>query len=280
MVEALSRRQSRLIAFVVLSLAVVGYFTGIQSPVKPGAPAPAAPVSPTRAVSGTGPSDGVPVLPATGYVDMPAATSARAKAGTAPLSALKSSFDRYERITIRPRDKQAALRARDRNRAFNGAPPTIPHPIDQRSDRACVACHSAGAKTASLRIPRMSHRFLANCTQCHVENNPRHMTAALFRENSFAGLPAPTAGSRAFPGAPPVIPHSTWMRNDCMSCHGPTGLYGLRTTHPWRQNCQQCHAPSAKLNQVPLGSAPQFLAPPKVEPESPANRDFKQTSPQ
>jgi len=35
------------------------------------------------------------------------------------------------------------------------------------------------------------------------------------------------------------------MRQDCTSCHGVTGLPGLRTPHPERFNCQQCHAQRA-----------------------------------
>ena len=251
-------RRASLIACVVLSITVVGYFTGLQSPVKP-----------SHETTTSGKIDSVPqpiestshetVLPATHYSDMPDATYARAKAWMTSLEALKSNIDPLAEITVQPTDKEAALRARAKNRAFNGAPPTIPHPIDQRSDRACVACHRDGVRTTSLRVPRMSHQFLANCTQCHVEDTPRHMAATEFRENNFAGLPAPSGGPRAFSAAPPVIPHSTWMRSDCLSCHGVVGHHGIRTTHPWRQNCQQCHGASSKLNQTLLGSEPQFL---------------------
>ena len=31
-----------------------------------------------------------------------------------------------------------------------------------------------------------------------------------------------------YAGAPPVIPHPTWMRERCESCHGPRGRQGLR----------------------------------------------------
>ena len=138
------------------------------------------------------------------------------------------------------------------------------HPIDQRTSTACVACHGEGAKTASLRVPRMSHPFLTNCLQCHVENNPAQKLAALFRENSFTGLEAPKEGPRAFAGAPPQIPHATWMRSDCMSCHGSSGLHGIRTTHPWRMNCQQCHVPSASSDQTFPAAQSTFLPGPKI----------------
>jgi cytochrome c-type protein NapB len=68
-------------------------------------------------------------------------------------------------------------------------------------------------------------------------------------ENAFVGSVSPSKGSRAWPQAPPTIPHPTFMRNDCMSCHGPNGLFGLRTPHPDRQSCFQCHVPEAGLDQ-------------------------------
>lgn len=214
-------------------------------------------------------SDATPLaantITATHYMDMPAATRHRTTSWQTKLSDLKSTSDPLAEVKISPEEKKFALQGREKNRAFNGAPPTIPHPIHQTSAAACMACHGEGAKTETLRIPKMSHKVLTNCTQCHVENSPQHMTAPLFRESSFTGLPAPTGGPRAFSGAPPQIPHSTWMRSNCMSCHGLAGSHGIRTTHPWRKNCTQCHAPSSKLDQTLLAAEPKFLQPPRVE---------------
>ncbi|MFN7141654.1 MAG: hypothetical protein ACK4UN_20210, partial [Limisphaerales bacterium] len=67
--------------------------------------------------------------------------------------------------------------------------------------------------------------------------------------NEFIGFMSPGKGKRAYPGAPPTIPHPTAMRSDCMRCHGPNGVAGLKTSHPYRQSCTQCHAPSAELDQ-------------------------------
>ncbi len=247
-------------AFVIISLVVAGYFTGLQSPMK--TPQLEAPLTiddgQVEHISVSQPG----VIPATNYTKMPQVT--RALHRQTLLVSLKSTIDPLAEIKIDPKEKQLALQRRDGNRAYNGAPPTIPHPIDQISDASCVACHGVGFKTESLRISRMSHQFLTNCTQCHVESNPQHLKPAVFRENSFNGVEAPKAGPRAFPGAPPQIPHAIWMRVDCMSCHGTTGLHGIRTTHPWRNNCQQCHAPSAELNQTFLVAEPQFFPSPKI----------------
>lgn len=248
-------KATALFAFVVTSVAVVGYFTGLRAPVKVTERNSQRSDNHTTTVAPITPEVGV-VL-ATYYSDMAAMTVARWP--RTQLTGLRSVVEPLAEIRIDPRDKLAALRQREQNRAYNGAPPTIPHAIDQQSDASCVACHKEGALTKSLRIPRMSHAFLANCTQCHVEGNPRHMPATVFRENEFAGLPAPIAGPRAFTGAPPQIPHSTWMRSDCMSCHGYEGRLGIRTTHPWRTSCQQCHTPSATMEQTLLRAEPRFL---------------------
>lgn len=264
-----------LICFVVISAAVVGYFVGLQSPMNP-----AAIFERTNRV-GEAPFDPLhsssvydlktenrklktDILRATHYANMGAALDSQKRIYRTSLADLKRNFDPQAEIKITPEQKAFALALREQNRAFNGAPPTIPHAIEQMSAESCMACHGEGFKSESLRISKMSHQFLANCTQCHVENNPSHMTATLFRENNFVGLPAPKGGPRAFNGAPPMIPHSTWMRVNCMSCHGFASEQGIRTTHPWRQNCQQCHAPSSKLDQAPFDSEPKFLEPPNV----------------
>lgn len=254
------RKTYSIIAFVVISMAVVGYFVGLQSPMNP---------EMKRAASESGDSkhhqESSEAVPATDYADMHVVTKQRSKTWLTSLSDLKFDFDPTAEIVVTPEQKTFALQLREKNRAFNGAPPTIPHPVDQMSANSCMACHGNGIKTESLRISKMSHQFLANCTQCHVENNPTHMQANLFKESEFVGLPAPTGGPRAYEGAPPMIPHSTWMRVDCMSCHGFAGQQGIRTTHPWRQNCQQCHAPSSKLDQIQLESQPQFLPALEIE---------------
>ncbi|QDV26204.1 diheme cytochrome c precursor [Aureliella helgolandensis] len=250
-----------LIALVVVSLAVAGYFTGLQAPMH--SPQSTSPLRIDEKKMHHAASLEAGVITATRYSDMAEAT--RKFRRQSSLIGLKSNVEPLAEVAIKPEEKFAALQRRAENRAFNGAPPTVPHPIDQRSDSACVACHGQGAKTQSLRIPRMSHTMLANCTQCHVESNALHLQSVAFRENEFEGLAAPTAGPRAYPEAPPQIPHSTWMRSNCMSCHGYAGLQGIRSTHPWRSNCQQCHAPSASLDQTLLAEVPQFLPAPQIK---------------
>lgn len=151
-----------------------------------------------------------------------------------------------------------AIAQRQSRRAFDGAPPVVPHPVPQESTAACLACHANGLAIKDRVAPKISHAHYGGCTQCHVpaKTGPRitgdPMLLAALADNVFSGAVAPAKGERAFPGAPPTTPHSTLMRSDCNSCHGPTGLFGLRTPHPDRQSCVQCHAPKAELDQRKL----------------------------
>jgi cytochrome c-type protein NapB len=140
-------------------------------------------------------------------------------------------------------------------RAYDGAPPTIPHPIRQQDFPNCMTCHGEGLRVGAQVAPAICHETHVSCVQCHVVSvdpipgappdggSPSRTTAS-------PGSRPPLRGERAWVGAPPTIPHPTNMRSNCGSCHGPLAL-GLRTSHPWRQSCTQCHAPSAALDQRP-----------------------------
>lgn len=149
-------------------------------------------------------------------------------------------------------DRDAAAAQRAQRRAYSGAPPVVPHAIDQMNAASCIVCHGQGLKVGDVVAPKMSHEPYANCTQCHVESSNRALpptTGPRAAATLFKGLGTPGPGERAWPGAPPVIPHTTWMRENCNSCHGALADKGLRTSHPWRINCVQCHAGSADMDQ-------------------------------
>lgn len=172
-------------------------------------------------------------------------------------------------------DKLRDLAARAQRRAYNGAPPTIPHRIDPVDVASCTACHGPqGMRIGDVVARPMPHERYASCTQCHVPQHPVTPDELPWLDNGFEGLPAPTRGERAWVGAPPTIPHSTWMRSNCTSCHGPNGASGLQSSHPWRTSCTQCHAPSAELNQQPGASAlEQFFLPRElpIDPGTPSH---------
>ncbi len=152
---------------------------------------------------------------------------------------------------------QRALSERLEHRAYEGAPPTVPHPIREKGYAECMACHGEGLKIDGQLATPISHEYMANCTQCHVPETgslpaPDERYDELPLDNAFAGLQRWGSGQRAHPGAPPTTPHPETMREDCMSCHGTMARPGLRTTHPWQTSCTQCHAPSATLDQQPV----------------------------
>lgn len=246
------RRLAPIFFACVIAIAVVGYFVGIMD----GVPQPDG-LEQTALVAKldqekikTDPK----LIPAVSYAEVSSTPMGPTDTWSDMPQALpRSQYDLYTKIEPSAAEKEASSRVRASRRAFNGAPPVISHPVENTTDAACYACHGNGVKMAGLKASVMSHQFLGNCIQCHAPMAPepfRDVDASV--ESSFVGLPAPKEGKRAYPGAPPTIPHSQWMRENCNACHGgPHGWAGMESTHPWRSNCTQCHAPSATLDQMP-----------------------------
>ena len=154
-----------------------------------------------------------------------------------------------DRVAVPGREGRfkTAAATRALRRAFDGAPPVVPH---ERFEADCLSCH--GAKSVEVPglgfSPPMPHAAtpglsaLSRCTQCHVFRS----TDDVFVANAFVGLAQDLRrGERATTGAPPVMPHPVFMRENCLACHtGPAAREEIRTTHPERDNCAQCHVPS------------------------------------
>jgi cytochrome c-type protein NapB len=223
------------------AVAVIGLISGVEGSGRALAKPTTAPTVPTVAVD------------ARSYRDM----RTRAYGPNAALPAVwfrtlhAIAPDPFAVVSQTPADRDAALLRRASRRVFDGAPPTIPHAIDQLATPACLSCHGEGVMVAGMTAPVMSHVRRDSCVQCHVvAADPRPLaTTPPAPPTSFVGTESPRGGARAWQGAPPTIPHSTWMREQCASCHGPKGTLGMRTPHPWQQSCTQCHAPSATLDQ-------------------------------
>lgn len=235
------RRVWHVIATAAVGMAAAGFFAGVSRPPErtPSSPAPE--------------TDGVSAVPTYGGLSggRRGPNGDLYPGGTRPLAAPYDLLESHERT---PEERARALEERDARRAYDGAPPTIPHAIDQRGFPDCLSCHGEGVRIQGRIAPAMSHRRYDSCTQCHVvDQDPRPGgNAPDGVPNGFVGTRSANPGERAWQGAPPTIPHPTHMRSDCMSCHGPQGRLGLRSSHPWRQSCTQCHAPSAELDQRAL----------------------------
>jgi len=173
------------------------------------------------------------------------------------LSNLETPAPDVAQFALLSEEEQVRVRLqRNSRRQYDGAPPISPHPLDQMSATTCLQCHGQPTVISGVTVPQMSHRLQQNCLQCHVSSaGPtstwRTRPVSLAAGNGFTGKAQPGYGSRAYVGAPPVMPHTTWMRQSCISCHGPGGTSAFRTPHADRQNCLQCHAVNASLDQAP-----------------------------
>jgi nitrate reductase cytochrome c-type subunit len=138
----------------------------------------------------------------------------------------------------------ASVRAE--RRAYDGAPPVIPH-ADFGAD--CSACHDSrgisvvgvGYAPASPHETTTAAGNTVRCRQCHVFATDD----GLFVSSDFIGLVQDVRpGGRFNPIAPPTIPHRVSMRENCVACHtGPGARQEITTSHPERARCMQCHVP-------------------------------------
>lgn len=132
------------------------------------------------------------------------------------------------------------------NRAYDGAPPKIPHPLLSEKGiggKSCLQCHSTGGYVDRFKAyaPITPHPDYLNCNQCHVPKN----TGKLFVSSQFKRSEPKRIGSGVLDGSPPPIPHDFQVRGSCLSCHGaPSAAKEIRVSHPERVNCLQCHAPT------------------------------------
>lgn len=248
----ITHRTTQVALVAVMAVAGAGFLVGIDQ----GAPA-------GGASGGPGPAPGVARPPAepgvAGDAVMPSATyrelrDLRVGANRGLVIAAKDlsahAAPPEEREPVER--KREALAARAERRAFHGAPPVIPHTAEPVASDACLSCHANSVRLAGKTADRVPHPYLTNCQQCHVAASPLFEPFVL-AASAFRGLDSPTEGARAWDGAPPTIPHTTWMRDRCTSCHGADGKPGIRTSHPERVNCLQCHAPSAELDRIDIG---------------------------
>ncbi|WP_158977912.1 cytochrome C [Cellulophaga sp. L1A9] len=151
-------------------------------------------------------------------------------------------------------DHQRSLDSYYDNRAYPGAPPSIPHPVAKERSfggNTCIQCHKNGGFVAKFGAyaPVTPHPEMINCRQCHVTKN----TNTTFKAFAFSKPEPPKVGvgaNNALLGSPPMIPHQLQMRESCISCHGgPSAPKEIRVSHPERINCRQCHLP--KSNKQP-----------------------------
>ena len=153
----------------------------------------------------------------------------------------------FKTVKDREAARAASIEARASRRAYDGAPPVMPHSaVFGDGTKVCLDCHSEGMVIGKRVAHPMSHPPLTNCVQCHVESANRMFPVGEETANTFEGRPSAGRGPRWTPVAPPQIPHNVTMRTHCLSCHGEFGYPGIRTEHPQRSNCVQCHVTATR----------------------------------
>jgi cytochrome c-type protein NapB len=239
------RRGANLLIAGAVAAAVVGFFTGMH-----GTPEPVGyRAAPADSVSSAKPAPQQRDMEATRYADR------RAAQGLALVALGHPQRGVNDPVTL-----DAAAYARDVakravGRAYDGAPPTIPHAVDQAGAPACLACHAEGLSVEGKLARPISHEPYPHCLQCHTTREsgaPRfeRLPPSASEESAFVGLRSPGPGPRAWAGAPPQMPHRSFMRERCTACHG-VHSEGVASSHPARQSCPQCHTPAASFDQIP-----------------------------
>ncbi len=166
----------------ILSLAVVGFFVGIRQETEAERPV-------HFAAAARGPR--APAARTNQQLSVrPWSTEQRRWAP----AALQEQAPRRDPVTTQDSEaKASALAERAKRRAYEGAPPTIPHPVGQASAVECRACHERGARIGSAAAPPWSHGRYTLCTQCHVPEvaeipTPAPARGAAAARSSFVGL--------------------------------------------------------------------------------------------
>ncbi len=166
---------------------------------------------------------------------------------TQPGTWKRGTVGNFTTVRDRPAARAQSVIDRAERRAYDGAPPVMPHSaLFGDGTKVCLDCHAEGMKIGKRVAHPMSHPPLTNCVQCHVVSSNRMFEPKSEPVTSFEGRPSAGAGPRWTDLAPPQIPHDTAMRTHCLSCHGEFGYPGIRTEHPMRANCVQCHVTATK----------------------------------
>lgn len=147
---------------------------------------------------------------------------------------------------VGPEQARSPATVRAARRAYDGAPPLIPH---ENFGMTCTQCHNlegmevpgTGYAPPSPHAKTMGMSDISRCRQCHVFSR----TDGVFVTTDFVPLRQDLRrGDRLTPISPPRIPHRVFMRENCAACHsGPAAREPIRTSHPERARCRQCHVP-------------------------------------
>ncbi|MCB1159715.1 MAG: nitrate reductase cytochrome c-type subunit [Leptospiraceae bacterium] len=127
------------------------------------------------------------------------------------------------------------------NRAYEGAPPTIPHSVEEWGRENCLSCHEEGKAAREGKLAKVTpHAFQLSCRQCHVPS----VSNSQFQKTDFVGYRLTGVLNKVQALSPPYIPHRLQDRKNCIACHlSESSPEILKPAHGLRVNCLQCHVP-------------------------------------
>ena len=137
-------------------------------------------------------------------------------------------------------------------RQYPGSPPRIPHEVDltfSTNETDCLSCHAKGGFSQEFGkfVPVTPHPENTLCYQCHAQV----ITEEKFVDSDWQSIRPPRLGRSFLPGAPPPMPHSLQLRENCIACHtGPGAVVEIRVEHSARGNCRQCHAVAVQTAEI------------------------------
>ncbi|MBA4192897.1 MAG: hypothetical protein C0467_33480, partial [Planctomycetaceae bacterium] len=129
------RQDAPLVGAIVIGIALFGFLSGIREP------------KATVRLIPTPAANPGPIPVAVTYSELSDAKLRPNATWQQSLSQLK--FDRpgiFDAVVRTDEMKLVALADRAKNRAYDGAPPTIPHPVEAQSAASCLVCHGEGLK--------------------------------------------------------------------------------------------------------------------------------------
>ena len=129
-----------------------------------------------------------------------------------------------------------------------GTPNPVPHPVGPRTD--CTICHGPEGVHP---FPNGHETFdQTMCVQCHQmsitigETTGAQEPAPQASATAESTAPEPIVTAEAPASGPPAIPHSLDGRDNCLLCHGESGVKPYPADHEGRtaEQCQACHQPA------------------------------------
>jgi cytochrome c-type protein NapB len=137
----------------VIAFAVVGYFVGILDGVPQVDAAPVAESLLPEHAKAADSDRSTATIPAVSYGQMRRRVTGPTGNWQQSLQQIpQPQIDLFAEIKPSEAEKLVSTQIRASRRAFNGAPPVIPHAVENTSDAACYACHGQGMGFAGAGV--------------------------------------------------------------------------------------------------------------------------------